>query len=46
MYDVESWMNGNRLKLNPNKTEFITFGSSIQPGKCATEKKLISVELR
>ena len=20
MYDVKSWMNGNRLKLNPNKT--------------------------
>ena len=38
MYDVESWMNGNSLKLNPNKTEFIIFGSSIQLGKCATEK--------
>ena len=38
MYDVESWINGNRLKLNPNKTEFIIFGSSIQLGKCATEQ--------
>ena len=31
-------MNGNRLKLNPNKTEFIISGSSIQLGKCATEQ--------
>ena len=31
-------MNGNRLKPNPNKTEFIIFGSSIQLGKCATEQ--------
>ena len=38
MYDVESWMKGNRLKLNPNKTEFIIFGSSIQLGKCAREQ--------
>ena len=38
MHDVESWMNGNRLKLNPNKTEFIIFSSSIQLGKCATEQ--------
>ena len=37
MYDVESWINGNRLKLNPNKTKFIIFGSSIQLGKCVTE---------
>ena len=29
MYDVESWMNGNRLKLNPDKNEFIIFSSSI-----------------
>ena len=38
MYDMESWMNGNRVKLNPNKIEFIIFGSSIQLGKCATQK--------
>ena len=38
MYDVESQMNGNRLKLNPNKTEFIIFGSSIPLGKCAIEQ--------
>ena len=29
MYDVESWMNGKRLKLKLNKTEFVIFGSSI-----------------
>ena len=31
-------MNGNRLKLNPNITESIIFGSSIQLGKCTTEQ--------
>ena len=31
-------MNGNRLKLNPNKTEFIIVGSSIQLVKCSTEQ--------
>ena len=43
MFDVESWMNGNRLKLNPNKTEFIIFGSSIQLVKCTTEQINICV---
>ena len=38
IYDMKCWMNGNRLKLNPNKTEFNIFGSSIQLGKCATEQ--------
>ena len=38
MCGVESWMTGNQLKLNPNKTEFVIFGSSIQLGKCTTEQ--------
>ena len=25
--NIESWMNGNRLKVNNDKTEYIHFGS-------------------
>ena len=28
--NIELWMRQNRLKLNPNKTEFILFGSKAQ----------------
>jgi hypothetical protein len=31
---VHEWMNGNRLKLNPTKTEWIYFGSRVQLLKC------------
>jgi hypothetical protein len=31
---VSDWMNANRLKMNPTKTEFIYFGSSSQLLKC------------
>ena len=27
---VQDWMAGSKLKLNPDKTEFIIFGSSSQ----------------
>ena len=33
---VENWMSTNRLKLNPCKTEFVLFGSKVQPGKCVS----------
>ena len=28
--DVKKWLSANKLKLNPDQTEFITFGSKIQ----------------
>ena len=28
--DVKTWLSANKLKLNPDKTEFIIFGSRIQ----------------
>ena len=31
--DVQSWMTANKLKLNPNKTEFILFGTKSQRAK-------------
>ena len=27
LYDVKKWLSANKLKLNPDKTEFIIFGS-------------------
>jgi exonuclease III len=33
---VKTWMDGNRLKMNDSKTEFILFGSRQQLGKCIT----------
>ena len=30
LQDIQSWMLSSKLKLNPNKTEFITFGSEAQ----------------
>ena len=32
---VQSWMSANRLKLNPNKTEFIVFGNKRQQAELA-----------
>ena len=37
LVDINDWMNLNRLKLNPTKTEFILFGSKNQLAKCDTE---------
>ena len=34
--DIQSWMGSNKLKLNPDKTEFILFGSSSQRAKLAS----------
>jgi hypothetical protein len=33
--DVQSWMAANKLKLNPDKTEFILLGTKTQRGKLA-----------
>ena len=33
---VKTWMDGNRLKMNDSKTEFIQFGSKHQLNKCVT----------
>ena len=33
--DVQAWMGSNKLKLNPDKTEFILFGSNEQRKKLA-----------
>ena len=33
--DVQNWMNANKLKLNPDKTEFILFGTKSQRAKMA-----------
>jgi hypothetical protein len=32
--DINDWMNGNKLKMNSTKTEFIEFGSRQQIDKC------------
>ena len=34
---VKIWMDGNRLKMNDSKTEFIQFGSQQQLWKCTIE---------
>ena len=33
LVDVQKWMSSSKLKLNPEKTEFIVFGSEIQRSK-------------
>ena len=35
---IKSWMDGNRLKMNDGKTEFIMFGSKYQLNKCVTHQ--------
>ena len=35
---IKSWMDGNRLKMNGGKTEFIIFGSKYQLNKCVTHQ--------
>jgi len=34
--DIQSWMGSNKLKLNPEKTEFILFGSGRQRAKLSS----------
>ena len=34
MVDINQWMCGNHLKMNPSKTEFIYFGSHQMLTKC------------
>ena len=33
---IKNWMDGNRLKVNDSKTEFIMFGSRMMLTKCIT----------
>ena len=40
--EVHSWMNSNKLKLNPRKTEFILFGSKHQLQKCNSHSMVVS----
>ena len=44
--EVHSWMNSNKLKLNPSKTEFILFGISVyskhQLQKCNSHSIVVS----
>ena len=36
MTDIQGWLNSVKLKLNPDKTEFIMFGNGVQLKKCLT----------
>ena len=38
---VNTWMNENRLKMNPSKTEFVMFGSIHQLNKCKTDHLVV-----
>jgi len=38
---INNWMNGNKLKMNNSKTEFLMFGSRKQLDKCVTESVVI-----
>ena len=35
LVDVKKWMAANKLKLNPDKNEFVVFGSKVQWAKLA-----------
>ena len=37
LYDVQEWMSLSKLKLNPEKTEFIVFGSKAQRQKISSD---------
>ena len=41
---VQNWMNGNRFKLNNEKTEFIKFTNSVHRNKCITDGLNIDTE--
>ena len=45
MLNIKSWMDSMRLKMNPNKTEFIYFGSKPQLRKCNVESLKVSDDL-
>ena len=45
MLKIKSWMDSMRLKMNPNKTEFIYFGSKQQLKKCKIESLKVSEDL-
>ena len=36
LIDIREWMNQVKLKMNPDKTEYILFGSKVQLKKCLT----------
>ena len=44
LLSVQLWINANKCKLNPSKTEFIYFSSRQQLGKCS--KIILKVSLR
>ena len=39
---VKTWMDGNRLKMNDSKTEFIQFGSKQQLKKCVAQNLVVN----
>ena len=45
MLNIKSWMDSMCLKMNPNKTEFIYFGSKPQLKKCKLESLKVSEDL-
>ena len=45
MLNIKSWMDSMCLKMNPNKTEFIYFGSKPQLKKCSVESLKVSEDL-
>ena len=45
MLNIKSWMDSMHLKMNPNKTEFIYFGSKPQLKKCKAESLKVSDDL-
>ena len=45
MLNIKSWMDSMHLKMNPNKTEFIYFGSNPQLKKCKAESLKVSDDL-
>ena len=45
MLKIKSWMDSMHLKMNPNKTEFIYFGSKLQLKKCKVESLKVSDDL-
>ena len=45
MLNIKSWMDSMCLKMNPNKMEFIYFGSKPQLKKCKVESLKVSDDL-
>ena len=44
LVEVNKWMSQNRLKMNPDKTEFVVFGGKQQLKKCNEIKHLQCVD--